>query len=271
MRPALLCVALFAASSAAAQVSPLAEGGARTLALGGAGVALDGDVWGMANPAGWAVLTRPGTALFASQAYGMEELRLLAAGAALPTRHGVLTLTGRTYGFEAFREDLFGAGIGRSLRLSPTRTLDFGLAVRRTAVRIPDFPGRTATGLSAGLRVEALPDLTLGAHVLNLNRPALSAHDPLHRRLDVGVAYRPDPRALLLLAASQDPRYPISPRAGIELAPAPALRLRAGVADAPRRLAAGVGFAVDGLRADVAVDRHETLGWTPAFEIGLQW
>lgn len=267
--PALL--AFLVAAPAAAQLTPLAEGGTRALGLGGASVALADDVWGLGNPAAWATLEQGGAGLFASQAFGMPELRLAAAALAHPTRHGTLAASARTYGFEDFRESVFGLGAGRAVPLSPTRRLHLGLAARYTTVEIPGFGSAGALGLSAGLLTEVMPGLAFGAHALNLNRPALSSLDPLQARLDVGLAYHPTPVSLLVLAAGKDVDHPLSVRGGLETQPVEVLRLRAGFATAPTRFSAGLGVLLDRLRADVAFDRHEVLGWTPAFEMGVRW
>ena len=53
MRALRLLAALLTLAAPAAQAQ-LAEGGARVLGLGRAGVALGGDAWGHTNPAAWA-------------------------------------------------------------------------------------------------------------------------------------------------------------------------------------------------------------------------
>ncbi len=256
---------------AQAQLVPLAEGGARALALGRAGVALRGDVWGLYNPAAWGTLERGSAGLFASQAFGLSELRVGAVAVAQPTRWATVAGTARTYGFEDFRETVVGLGAARALALSPSRRLHAGLAVRYTSVTIPEYGTGGAVGLSGGLLVEVLPGLTFGAHAQNVNRPKLTDFDPLQTRLDVGVAYRAHPRALVLAAVTDDVDFPAAFCGGLEVRPVDVLFLRAGVMTAPTRFSAGVGVALGRLRADVAAERHDVLGWTPAFEFGVSW
>jgi hypothetical protein len=267
----LLLIVLAFHPPAHAQLAPLAEGGARALALGRAGTALSGDVWGLHNPGAWATLDRGGAGLLASQAFGMPELRVAAAAVAYPTPFGVATASARTYGFEAFREQVLGVGFARAMPVSPTRRIHAGAALRYTGVSVPEFGSAGALGLSAGLLVELLPGLDFGAHALNVNRPALSDRDPLESRLDAGVAWRAHPQALVLLAASKDAEYPLSVRGGAEVRPGDVLVLRTGFSTAPTRFAAGVGLALGRLRADLAAEHHEALGWTPAVELGVTW
>lgn len=271
MRTLLLLAFLIAAPPATAQLVPLAEGGARALALGRAATALDGDAWGLYNPASWATLTEGAAGLYASQAFGLAELRLGAVTVAQPTALGVVSASARSYGFEDFRESVFGVGVGRALPLSATRWLHAGLALRYTHVAIPDFGSGGAVGLSGGILTEVVPGLTFGAHALNVNRPALSEADPLETRLDVGLAYRAHPDALVLVSASKDVDYPLAVRGGLEVQPIDELFLRAGFSTAPTRFSTGIGFALGSIRADVAVEHHEALGWSPAFELGARW
>src|SRR5690606_12839152 len=104
LRGAALLAALLLPLAAHAQLVPLAEGGARALALGRAATALEGDVWGHYNPAAWATLPGRAGAAFASQAFGLSELRIGAVAFAEPTRFGTFAATARTYGFSDFRE-----------------------------------------------------------------------------------------------------------------------------------------------------------------------
>ena len=270
-RHLVLCAALLAGSAAHAQLVPLAEGGARALALGRAATALPADVWGHHNPASWATLPGRAGAAFASQAFGLAELRLGAVAVAEPTRYGTVAATARTYGFEDFRETHLGLGYGRSIPVSASRALHAGLHLRYYTVAISDFGSAGALGVSLGTLVEVVPNLQFGVLVQNLNRPELSNLDPLQTRLDLGLAYRPDPRALLLFAVSDDVDYPASFRGGLEVYPVDVLALRTGFTTAPVRFSVGLGVALGTLRADVAAERHELLGWTPAFGLGVQF
>ena len=266
-----LCAALLVGPAAHAQLVPLAEGGARALALGRAATALEGDVWGHYNPASWATLPGRAGAAFASQAFWLSELRLGAVAVAEPTRWGTFAATARTYGFEDFRETHLGLGYGRALPVSASRVVHAGLHLRYHTVAISEFGSAGTLGVSLGALVEVVPNLQFGVLAQNVNRPQLSDLDPLQARLDVGLAYRPNPRALVVLAVSDDVDYPASFRGGIEVQPVDVLALRAGVTTAPVRFSAGIGVALGTLRADVAAERHDVLGWTPAFGLGVQF
>lgn len=275
---ALLLGLLMASLPARAQ---LAEGGARALSLGRAAAALEGEAWGEYNPATWASLDAGAADLFASQAFGLSELRLVALAAAYPTRYATFAGTARTYGGGAYRETRIGIGAARAVALSATRQIGLGLQVQLFSVSIDGFGSTSTVALSAGTQVEVLPGLTAGLHARNVSRVGRSEEDDLSSplstapALSVGLAYQAGERALVLLDAYKDLDFPLALRTGVEVWAVDALALRVGAqtgldgsGEIPARLSAGIGIRTGPLRADVAVERHEALGLTPAVSIG---
>ena len=270
MRPLGLLLLLVAAAPASAQY---AEGGARVLALGRAGVALGAEAWGHTNPAAWSGLPAPRLGVQASQAFGLRELQLGALTAAAPTPLGTVGLSARTYGFDERRETRVAVGVARPVPLTPTRGLDLGVTVGYEAATTEDYGSVGGVLVSAGVQADLLPGLRgglAGRNLLGLLRG--EADDLRHGAATVpglaaGVAYAPSDRTTLVLDADQDLDFGLSVRAGAEVVPVEALALRVGVSSQPVRLSAGAGVRLGGLRADVAVERHETLGLTPAFGV----
>ena len=260
----------------------LAEGGAQRLGLGRAGSAVGGDVWGHANPAAWAGLQSRAVGLQASQAFELSELRLATLSAASPTPVGTVALAARTYGFEQHRDTRVEIGIGRSLPLSRARTLDAGLAVGVESATTEGFSSSTTVVVSAGVQGEVVSGVRLGLSGRNLLGIVQSAESDLERpvstvpQLTVGLAYRPSETALVVLDAEQDLDFGLSVRGGVEVMPVDMLALRVGAGTIPAPYAgsagawysAGVGVRTEMLRADLAVERHDALGLTPA--IGVQ-
>lgn len=262
------------AAPAAAQY---AEGGARVLALGRAGVALGQEAWGHTNPAAWAGLRERRVGLQASQAFGLSELRLATLSAGAPTPVGTVGLAARSYGFSERRETRVIVGLGRPLPISPSRRLDVGVSVGYESAATEGYDSVGAVLLSAGVQSELVPGLRGGLAARNLLGLGRSDEDDLRYSaatvpgLTVGLAYAPSERALLVLDADQDLDFGLSIRAGAEVLPVEALALRVGVSTEPVRFTAGAGVRVGGLRADVAVERHETLGLTPAVGVEVSF
>ena len=278
---ALLVAGLLAGVPAHAQ---LAEGGARALALGRAATALGGETWGEFNPATWAALDARRADLFASQAFGLSELRVVALAASVPTSVVTLAANARSYGFADYRETRVGLGLGRAVPLSGSRDLALGVLVQLHNVAIDGFGSTSTVTVSAGTQVEVLPGLRAGLHARNLSALGRSTDAELATplatapALAVGLAYAASERTLVLLDAEKDLDFPLAVRAGLEVGVVDVLVLRGGVQTAitgdgtvPTRLSAGVGIRSGPLRADVAVERHETLGFTPAVSVGVDF
>lgn len=276
MRPLRLGVlALLALLGAAPATAQYAEGGARVLALGRAGVALGPGAWAHTNPAAWSGLEGYRLGVQASRAFGLGELSLGALSAAAPTPLGAVGVSARTYGFDERRETRVVLGLARPVPLTGTRGLDLGVTVGYEAATTAGYESVGAVLLSGGLQADLLPALRGGLAARNVLAFFRDDDEDLRHSaatvagLTVGLAYAPSDRATLVLDADQDQDFGLSVRAGAEVIPVEALALRVGVSDNPGRLTAGAGVRLGGLRADVAVERHETLGLTPAFGLEL--
>ena len=253
------------------QAQTSTEGGARATALGGAATALAHNVTGYANPATWATFTGRAVSFFASEAFGLAELRLGAATYVEPTRLGTVAAGARTFGFEDYRELHFHAGFARGFRLGTTRRFLFGLSLRYQRVSIPEYGSAGTQALSLGGLVEVRPSLHVGFQAANVHVPKLAGREELARTLALGLAYRSASRVMVVLDAYKDVRFPLSVRAGVEVQPVAALLLRAGAATKPARFTTGVGLRLGKLAADLAGEHHAVLGWSPVVSFGLRW
>ncbi|OZC02273.1 hypothetical protein [Rubricoccus marinus] len=264
----------FASGGAETARAQYAEGGARGLAMGRVGVALGGQTWGQANPATWATAAR-GLGVEASQAYGLEGLRIAGASASVPLALGTLAASGRTYGADGYAETRILAGFAREVPLSSARTLALGLAVGYDGVSIDDFGSKGSLHLSVGVQGDVVPTVRAGFALRNalgffddteadLTRPLGSVPS-----VAAGLAFRPSDRALLALDLDQNLDGDLSVRAGLEARVVQPLAVRAGVGTGPTTFSAGVGIYAGPLAADLAVEHHEDLGLTPAVSLQI--
>lgn len=247
------------------------EGGARVAALGGAATALSGDVWGVGNPASWGTLPGRALAFFATEAFGLSELRLGAAQYVETTKLGAFAAGAKTYGFDDYREMQYVLGYANGFGLGTARRLYLGVSARYHAISIPNYGNAGTMGLSIGGLVSVLPMLNLGFQATNFHAPKLGDREELPRTLSLGLSYLPVEQLLVAFDVFKDVRFPMSLRTGIEAHPVSALFLRAGATTNPTRFSAGIGLRLGLIAADVAGEYHEVLGWSPAISFGLQW
>ena len=266
-----LCIAWFLVFAGPAHAQTAMEGGARAAALGGAATALPGDVWGQGNPASWSTMPGRAISFFATEAFGLSALRLAAVQYVEPTRFGAFSAGARTFGFEDYQETRFLAGFARGFSLGTKRRFHAGLRLRYHQVSIPEYGQASALGLGIGGLMNILPSLHLGFQATNFHHPKLAGHEALDRSLSLGLAYTPVEQLLVVVDAYQDPDFPLSFRGGLEVQPVPVLVLRAGMTTEPSRFTAGAGLRLGKLMADLAGEKHEVLGWSPAISFGVQW
>jgi len=263
-----LIMASLGIAPAAAQVS--LQTGPHLTAMGGAGAALPGDLWGHSNPATAASLSTRQVGFFAGQAFELAELRLASARLAQPLPFAVAVVGAQAFGFDQYREVQVPVGMAREVRLGTTRALAIGATVHYHHVQLAGYGSDGSVGVTLGAQVDVTRTLRGGVQAVNVNAPRLGDGDDLPRWLQVGLAYRPREDLILLLDAVKDVLFPLSYRGGIELRPVEMLHLRGGVASEPTRLTAGLGLDIGRLTADIAAERHLILGWSPAVGVRLR-
>lgn len=245
------------------------EGGARSVALAGATTALSADVWAHANPAAWAACQQAALSLMASQAYGLEALRLGAATYVQPLGSAVVTIGARTFGFDAYRTTHLWLGLAHTLHPATRRPLHLGLSLRYQHVAIDGYGAAGALGLWIGLQAGVFPWLTAGMAATNLNAPRLAGREALPRTLHLGLAYHPDAPVRLLVDVYKDLRFAPDFRVGLEMQVLSLLAFRAGTGTLPERFTTGFGLTVGPMQVDAAAEYHSILGWSPALSLTL--
>lgn len=246
-------------------------GGGRSSGMGNATTALRADAWGTSNPATLGSLAGRAISFFTSQSFGLAELQYSSFQFVEPQVVGALGLGISTFGFSDFRDTRISFTFARGFNFGSSRKIFFGLEAFYGQVAIGKYGSAGTAGVSFGAVVELSQLLDLGFSAQNLNGPRVGDQDELPRALSVGVQYRASDLVLVVADVRQEVDRPLSVRAGIEFQPASVLFLRTGVASQPTRFAGGVGVRVGLLSVDIAAQRHDVLGWTPAGGLSLLW
>jgi len=246
-------------------------GSARASALGGATTALIGDAGTHANPGVRSLSSARSLVLYARQDFGLAELRYGSAHVDLPLRHFAVSASASTFGFADYREIHAGVGLATAVGLGTTRRLGLGVQTRYHHLRIERFGRTGATAVNAGLAVRLVPTFTFGAHATNLFGARLGDGAEVPKTLAVGLAYDAADTIRVVADAFKDVDFPLSLRGGIELQPVPFVAVRAGANSSPVRFGLGTGVQAGPLRADVAAERHDELGWSPSASLTILW
>lgn len=242
--------------------------GADGLALGQATTALQNN--------NWAIFSNPATideeskslSFFSVRNYGFQELTDIASAGSFPTRFGITT-----FGFHRYGGDLFNE---TSVRLGYSNSWEdfrFGAVLNYNHIsQASPYGSGGALGIDLGVSSKLTEGLWLGARASNLNQPSYdfeTEEESLSRELALGLSYDLDENALFLFDVVKDVRFPVSYRGGIEVKVIEKLKGRVGVSTEPNTYSFGIGYGLELWEANIAFQRHETLGFSPGIDLNF--
>lgn len=266
-RLTLLTLLLGLVQSASSQV---ATTGPRLAAFGGAGVALTGEPWALANPAAAASLSRPHVAVFASQAFGMPELRQGAGIISHSIGRWRVAAHGSSFGDSDYRETESSISIATPL-FRDTRLLDVGVRVAHRRVRISGFGAVGLSYMNVGWLAEALPGFHVAGAVENLFESRWTEIDRIPRIMRTGLRLAPSESTVLALDIIKDGNHSWSGSGGVQIRLVPAFAFRVGGATGPDVLSLGCEISTGGVVIDLLAERHDELGWSPGIGTVITW
>lgn len=260
----VIWLAMLAGSPAAfAQTGMNRMGSARDIALGHASTADPYSTGLHINPAASATTEKATATFFARQPFGLAELRHASVSASIPTRWVTFQSGTGTFGFDEYRETFATVAFSRAVPVGTSLPVYVGIRANAHHLSISEYGSDQALAADAGVLVTVLPVLTLGAHARNVSGGSI-AGSSLPRSLAVGAHYAAGPHVRVVADIFKDVAFPWSLRGGVEIRPVDALSLRIGATRHPARFSAGVGINLGPIRADIAGERHPTLGWSPS-------
>jgi len=265
----LLAFLLMTAQMSARMGGDLRETGARSFAMGGAGVALRGDIWSaLRNPA---LLDGTGSAAavnWTPARFGLSELA--SSGAAWTQQLGTVGVgIGVTqFGGALYREITPAVAAGMPLGTG----ISAGVRAALLSLSIERYGSTVLPLIDAGASIEVHPSLIVAAAASNITQTSVNGTStervPVSLRL--GACWQPDSSLLLQAELDKDIRWPLTTRYGLEYRPLQMLALRAGASMQPWTISGGFGVIWAGLSFDYAFRWHPDLGGTHALGIGIQ-
>lgn len=237
--------------------------GAKGLGMGQATTALPGYDWSLfSNPA----LTRNevvAVGFYGLRNYGFSELTDMSAMGSLPTKWGVTSLGFHHYGDNIFNETRVRIGYKNEWQL-----LHFGIALNYNHISFgDDYGSGKAIGVDLGIAAELTEDLWIGARSVNVNKPSYEGiGEDLPRALAIGFSYGMNERALFAFDIVKDVDFPTSYRGGLEMGIVEHFNGRLGISTEPLTYSLGFGYNSAGWDVNVAVQKHELLGFSPGVD-----
>ncbi len=272
MRACLALVFTLVSVLGATEVSAQAlVGGGRSSGMGNATTALRGDAWASSNPSTLGTLSGRAVSFFTSQTFGLSELQYSAFQYVEPFGFGSIGASISTFGFADYRDTRLGLTFARGFTFGSSRKAYLGVDFFYGQVAISEYGSTGLIGVSFGGLVEVSDVFDFGFSIQNLNSPSLGEQDELPRVLSTGIQYSASDVVSVVADVQQEVDRPLMVRGGIEFHPVRALYLRTGVGTKPTRFSGGVGVRAGLLAVDIAAQRHDILGWTPAGGLSLLW
>lgn len=259
MKIILLCLIIIS-QNLNAQPNP----GARMSAMAASGVAM-ADIWSVnANQAGLIALKRTSLALSYQKPFSGQTLSAQSAVFILPVKNQTWGISINRYGLDAYRDQQMSLTYARAFGPNLSAALGF----RYQQLSIEQYGKTEAYGLDAGLRYQINPSLSLGAHLGNLSKNALSrelhlADQPL--KIQFGAAYQSSEQVLLAMSLEKTLYDNPDARLGLEYQIIPLIALRGGLSLNPFRQYGGIGLSNKNIKLDLALAAHRVLGYGTQF------
>lgn len=256
---------LLTASYSYGQLGLNGSEGAKALAMGGAGGALDGSYAMFNNQAGILSVDDLEVVLDVQRRFSLADLSVVSAGVVKNWKYGSFGLMLSSYGQSAYSDQKIGLAYAKKL----TDILDIGGQLNVLQVRIDNFGSSTSVSFELGAIAELSSELKLGVHINNPVSIAITESTDIDSRFRLGLNYTPSSKVQLIAEADKIlDDTALNFRLGIDYALGSALHLRAGYSTSPGTVSFGLGYRFrQSLQFDAAYSYHEQLGYTPGISI----
>jgi len=232
--------------------------------LGGCGLTQT-NVWSnLSNQAGLAEITQLSVGVSTKNSFGIKELSTHVAIFALPVSGGVFGLNVAYTGFELYNETKIGMAFGKKL----SKSFNVGIQV--------DYLGIYADGstnnknsftFEIGAQKRLMRDLTLGTHIFNPIAVKLNETEVIPTIFKLGLRYDANSKVSVFTETELENGENGILKAGLEYKIIEQLQLRTGFSTNPAKNTFGIGYTLNNIQVDIAINRHQLLGYSPQFSI----
>lgn len=245
--------------------------GSRSQALASASVSL-ADCWSVfGNQAGLAGIDRPTIGGGYQNRFLVKELSTSSGLFIQPIHSSVFAFSVYQFGKTTFRNEKFGIAFARSLNPK----LNFGIQFNYYRFFLAEENHSIGNyGLELGFQYRLTNQILLGFHALNPYRvgvKTLSGEYFYPSHYNVGAYFQLSDSFGFVTELEKDLQYPVNIKTGLEYAILEKLFIRAGISGKPYQLSAGMGFAANRLKIDLAVAYNQYLGNSPSVSFQYQF
>ena len=119
-----------------------------------------------------------------------------------------------------------------------------------------------------GVQKQLSKELVLGAHIFNPIGVKLNEEENIPSVIELGLRYNANQKVSLFTEVSLENEQNGNLHLGLEYKIINELALRTGFSTNPAKISFGVGYTLNKIQIDVAVNKHQVLGYSPQISVG---
>lgn len=216
------------------------------------------DAWSVFNnSAGLAKVEHP-TAGFTYEAHpSFKTFNRMATVFALPAGPGVAALGVYRFGDDIYNEQILSAAFANTLGLA-----SLGLKLNYLQYHAEGFGNARALTINFGGIAQLTPQLSVGAHILNINQPKITeqADEILPTLLTIGLGFKPSDKIFVTSELEKDLSHDLTWKTGIEYKFHEKVAFRTGFNYYPQAGFFGLGWKAKKFHLDYALAYRLNLG-----------
>ena len=118
-----------------------------------------------------------------------------------------------------------------------------------------------------GAQKRLMRELTLGAHIFNHIGVKLNEDENIPSIFKLGLRYDANNKVAIFTEGELESEQNAKLKLGLEYKIIKQLQLRAGFSTNPAQNTFGLGYTLNNIQLDIAVKRHQLLGYSPQFSV----
>tara|TARA_R110001583_G_scaffold14228_2_gene59887 strand:+ start:6906 stop:7625 length:720 start_codon:yes stop_codon:yes gene_type:complete len=230
------------------------------------------DIWGnYNNQATLAKLKKIQFGVFYENRFQLEDISTKAIAFYYPTKLGGFNLNYSQFGSDLYKERKIGLGYSKALG----EHLWASVQLNQVRVKLNQVYGEQSKyNFEIGLLAEIFSDFYLGFHIFNPSQEKFETmyfDEAIPTIARFGFSWHLSKETILNTEVEKDFDSDIRVKFGIEHQFVENLHIRLGVSNHPNQISFGLGYQYKIVKMNLAYSKHQSLGYTPSFDLNISF